>query len=60
MSLININYILYVWTINYDILSTSCIDNISICNIEKYTFSICGKDKFFISGTEKIDFVYIA
>ena len=38
MFLININDILYVRTKHYDILSTSCIDKISICNIDKDSF----------------------
>ena len=38
MFLININYILSVWTINYDISFISNIENLSLCNIEKYTF----------------------
>ena len=37
MILININNILYVWTIHYDIFSASCIDKMSILNIDKDT-----------------------
>ena len=37
MFLININNILYVWTTHYDIFSMSCIDKMSICNIDKDT-----------------------
>ena len=39
MFMINIKDILSVWTINYDILSIPVIDNLSICNIDKYNFS---------------------
>ena len=38
MSLINNNDILYVWTIHYDILYTSCTDKMSIYNIDKDIF----------------------
>ena len=34
----NINDILSVWTIHYDILSTSCIDKIYMWNIDKDNF----------------------
>ena len=36
--MIDINGVLYVWTIHYDIFSTSRIDKISICNIYKDDF----------------------
>ena len=38
MFLININDIFYVWTIDYDILSTSCIETMHIQNLDKDTF----------------------
>ena len=38
MFLININDILSVWTINYDISSIPNIENLSLCNIDKDTF----------------------
>ena len=38
MFLININNILSVWTINYDISSIYGKDNFSLCNIDKDTF----------------------
>ena len=50
MFLINIKDILSVWTINYDILSIPVIDNLSLCNIDKYTFSTWHNDKIPISG----------
>ena len=60
MHLININHILYLWTINYDIFSAWCMDKSSICNIDKCTFSICVIEKLSISGINKKMFVYIA
>ena len=38
MFLININDILYVWNIHYDIFSTSCIEKMSIYNKYKDSF----------------------
>ena len=37
MFMININYVLSVWTIKYDILSIPDIENVSLCNIDKDT-----------------------
>ena len=56
----NIGNVLYVWNVHYDILSTSCVDKMYICNKDINTFSICGIDKLSISGMEKSSFVCIA
>ena len=59
MLLININNILYVWNIHYDILSALWINKMSILNIDKDTFSICSIEKLPVSVIEKNIFVYI-
>ena len=60
MFLININDILSVWTMNYDILSIPDIDNLYLCDIYNDTFSTWHIDKLSISGMDKSIFVYIA
>ena len=60
MFLINIDNILSVWTIKYDILSLPVIDNLSLCNIDKDTLSTWCIDKMSISGIDESIFVYVA
>ena len=59
MFLIHINNISYVCIIHYDILSKSCIEKMSICNIDKDTFVYMQYINFSISGTDKSILVYI-
>ena len=53
MFLININDILSVWTINYDILSIPDIENVSLFNIGKDVFVYRTYGFFSISGIDK-------
>ena len=57
--MININNILSVWTIRYDIFSIPNIDNLSLCNIDKNTFVYMTDNKMYILVIDKIILVYI-
>ena len=49
MIMINIKNILYIWNIHYDIVSKSCIETITICNIGKDNcFFMCYRRFVFI------------
>ena len=60
MFLININDILYVWNIHYDIFSTSCIEKMSIYNKYKDSFVYMWCRKMSITGIDTSIFLYIS
>ena len=60
MFLIHINDIFYVCTIYYDTLYTSCIDKMTIYNIDKDNLVYNWYRKLYKYGIDKSSFVYIA
>ena len=59
MFMININYILSVWTIKYDIFSIPDIENLSLCNIDNDTYVYSTYRTIYISVIVESIFVYI-